>query len=245
MNQTFAKRDDAVLIALFYCEDLIDSIFDAYLTPLATQCDLIVTVTNDVSNHGLKKIKTKFENCFIVQTPNWGQDIRPFIIAYRMAHELGYSYACKIHTKKSLQRLDGEQWRTHMLDSLLRSSDNVANILTQFQGRPSLGIVAPHCALIDLSLRHMHSGNTQWLDRLLTRLHEEKMIGKYEIHFPAGSMYWFRMAALSQLLDDDFVSIAEFELGAGQVDGTLAHALERMIRLLPICNNYEIKALDD
>ena len=244
INRSFTKRSAAVLIAHIHYEDLIDSIFDSYLTPLAAKFDLIVTVSNDVSLNALRKIAAKFKNCFIVQTSNRGRDIRPFVIAFRIAQKLGYSFACKIHTKKSPHRLDGEEWRTQLLDSLLRPEGKASKILMQFESRPSLGLLAPCGSVLDLSRPEIHFGNTPWLDRLLTRLKKAKMIGSYPCLFPAGSMYWLRISALSQLLDDSFVSIAEFEIEAGQVDGTLAHALERMIGLLAICNNYEISELN-
>ena len=239
INSTFVKRNEAVVIAHIYYEDLIDSIFDSYLAPQATQCDLIVTVMNDVSLDSLQKIKQKFNNCFIVQTPNQGRDIRPFVIAYRLAYDLGYLYACKIHTKKSLQRHDGEEWRTQLLDSLIGSTEGVVNILKRFQADPSLGLVVSRGWLYDLSSPNMYSGNIHWLDTLLIRLSQHKMIGKYAIQFPAGSMYWFRIAALSQLREEAFVSISEFELEAGQVDGTLAHTLERLTGLMSDCNGYK------
>jgi lipopolysaccharide biosynthesis protein len=239
INSTFVKRNEAVVIAHIYYEDLIDSIFDSYITPQSNQFDLIVTVMNDVSLNSLKKIRQKCSSCFIVQTPNQGRDIRPFVIAYGVARDLGYLYACKIHTKKSLQRDDGEIWRTQLLNSLLGSHKGVANILKRFKTDPSLGLIVPLGWRYDLSSPNMHSGNICWLNTLLIRLSQEEMIGKYTIHFPAGSMYWFRMDALSQLLEETFVSIAEFELEAGQVDGTLAHALERLIELMSHCNNYK------
>ena len=46
--------------------------------------------------------------------------------------------------------------------------------------------------------------------------------------FPAGSMYWCRLQALRPLLDVQ-LSEAEFEDETGQVDGTLAHAIERIV----------------
>lgn len=241
INKSFVKRSNAVVIAHIYYDDLVDSMFDTYLAPLATTCDLIVTVLNNVSQETLKKIKQKFNNCYIVQTPNQGRDIRPFVIAYRLAHDCSYLYACKVHTKKSPQLHNGEAWRNQMLNSLLIPANS---ILSQMETNPSIGLVAPQGYLRDLSSVDMHIGNIRWLNILLTRLHKEKLIGEYAIDFPAGSMCWFRLDALSELLDESFVSISEFELEAGQLDGTLAHALERVIGLLPICNNYAVTTTD-
>ena len=69
------------------------------------------------------------------------------------------------------------------------------------------------------------------------------MIDRYNFRFPAGSMYWFRLAALAPLLDDGFVSLDEFEMEAGQLDGTLAHAIERITGLIPARNHYNIQNL--
>ena len=48
--------------------------------------------------------------------------------------------------------------------------------------------------------------------------------------FVAGSMFWLRLDALRPLLDAH-LDPGEFEPEAGQVDGTLAHAIERVVAL--------------
>jgi lipopolysaccharide biosynthesis protein len=47
------------------------------------------------------------------------------------------------------------------------------------------------------------------------------------LDFPAGSMFWARTATLRPLLDTG-IQLSEFPEEAGQVDGTLAHAVERL-----------------
>jgi lipopolysaccharide biosynthesis protein len=86
-------------------------------------------------------------------------------------------------------------------------------------------------------LRH-HIDNTFWLDRLLDRMNRKDLIDNYIFLFPAGSMFWFRVQALAGL-DDLVLSDDAFEQELGQRDGTLAHAVERLIGLYAVQKGYQ------
>ena len=42
-------------------------------------------------------------------------------------------------------------------------------------------------------------------------------------------MYWGRTDAFLCFLEKSFIDLNDFELEAGQLDGTLAHAVERLV----------------
>lgn len=243
INQSFIKKYETVLIAHIYYEDLIDTIFDSYLYRLNTKCDLIATVRYDISEGALKKIKEKFANCFIIQVLDCGRDVRPFVIAYREAHKLGYLYACKWHTKKSLQRPDGSEWRNQLLSSLFPSLDGTEEIITRLREDAKLGLLVPKGSLHDVSAVGMPTHNAKWLDILVSRIDRKEIVEKNNFQFPAGSMFWFRMTALSLLREQNVINPDEFEFEAGQLDGTLAHALERFVGILPSCEGLRIEEL--
>ncbi|MDP3028249.1 MAG: glycoside hydrolase family 99-like domain-containing protein [Deltaproteobacteria bacterium] len=243
LNEGFTKRFDVAVILHLYYEDLIDPIFSSYLSPLRETVDLFVTVKPDISVMVLEKIKQCFPNCYFIVVENRGRDIRPFLCAYRQAHKMGYTYACKVHSKKSPHRSDGEAWRENLMVALLRSPETVESVVRKFASNEALSLLAPHHALCDLSEADVHMGNMKWLDLLLARLDARNQIGKYKFDFPAGSMYWFRISALLPLLDESVISMDEFELEAGQLDGTLAHAIERIVGLVAARSGYKMHEL--
>ena len=90
----------------------------------------------------------------------------------------------------------------------------------------TLGLVAPEGHLLPVG-PHLgaNEGGMEYLAR-------RAGLPAHDAHdvFPAGSMFWVRLAALRPLLDAGLLD-SEFEAESGQIDGTLAHAVERSFGL--------------
>ena len=138
--------------------------------------------------------------------------------------------------------MDGDDWRKVLLNAVL-PREGVNEIAQRFVRTPTLGLLAPGRSLKNIAETPSHAGNSSWLKKFMHRLGEHPITESYNFHFPAGSMYWFRIEALYQLLSEDFVSLDEFELEAGQLDGTLAHSIERVVGFLIQKNGFEIDLL--
>ena len=99
------------------------------------------------------------------------------------------------------------------------------SVFEAFNQVPDLGMVAPqHFEPIRRWLDWR--GNLQVAQALSARLGME-LQPDATLDFPSGSMFWARTAALQPLLDLELTA-EDFPEEAGQVDGTLAHGIERL-----------------
>ena len=157
---------------------------------------------------------------------NRGRDILPFLyVANRLIDE-GEEVVLKLHTKHSPHLGDGDRWRSELLDRLL-SPERAGRILQTFGRDPTIGMVAPEGHVQPLS--HYWGANEGNVRYLATRIGIAAPRADSDT-FVSGSMFWLRLDALRPLLDahlDDW----EFEPEASQVDGTFAHAIERIFGL--------------
>ncbi len=159
----------------------------------------------------------------VVVFENRGRDILPFIkVAHRLERE-GLDVVLKLHTKKSTHRRDGDAWRKDLIEKLA-SQRSASMILAAFVADETLGLTAPSGHLLPLSF--YWGANEANVVHLASRMGLQPPEPGSET-FVAGSMFWVRLRALRPLLDAN-LGDQDFEFEEGQVDGTMAHAIERM-----------------
>jgi lipopolysaccharide biosynthesis protein len=172
------------------------------------------------------------KSVWVFDVPNRGRDILPLVLLVNAGILDRYELVLKVHTKKSQWRAehvmsgDGAQWRTDLTSALMGSRENVATILDAFAADPELGLVTADGNLLGTEY---WGGDREIARALLRRL--ELDIDEHELRFAAGSMYWVRAFVLQGLFGLH-LSPEDFELEVGQVDGTTAHALERIMGIV-------------
>ena len=234
------QADTAVVVHIFY-PDLWPE-FAARLKHLEIDHDLFITLTwrGNESEDLVAEIQEMFPDAFVSCLPNRGRDILPFVTLLNAGAFDGYAAVCKIHTKKSPHRKDGDSWRRHLVDGVLPS--------TGLQEKLDAFLADPLAAFWVADGQHF-SGAKWWGSNkaktasLLRRVELENLADN--LSFPAGSIYWVKSLMLGMIralkLDE-----AMFEPESGQVDGTLAHAYERAIGALAkaagqtVCQSSEI-----
>lgn len=191
--------------------------------------DLLVTLTGDLAGTAplATAIRRDFPQARLWAMPNHGRDIYPFIYLLGAGVLRPYGAVCKLHTKKSPHRPDGDTWRRDLIGGVLGDPLITARRLAQFMAAPRAGLWVAD--------GHLMRGADWWgpnqarAAALLARV--GLTVGRDDLQFGAGSIYWIKPALLDQLAGLQLTA-ADFEPEMGQVDGTTAHAIERGLGVL-------------
>lgn len=222
----FEKKNDTLVMVHIHYEELIGEIVDT-ISKL-NGVDVTISAGRAVSEKSIRYLLDNLPGARIELFDNRGRDLAPFLHQLRFAREQGYRHACKVHSKKSPQRHDGERLRRHAFDDLIGSQAIFDKNKKRLEDDPTLGMLAPSGSLLSLADPPRNVLNRRWLGYLFQQLDVQALAQTYDCHFIAGSMFWFRVDAL-RLVAALELPTEMFEYEVGQVDGTLAHALERVL----------------
>jgi len=172
---------------------------------------------------------------------NRGFDIAPFICEFKDDHA-AYDLILKLHTKKSSHVTWLREWRSYLLENLVGSADAIQIILKMFRDDETLGLVYPEIIppLEKILVKDPWQENWEICRDLSSRLgltiHQ-----KQRLNFPAGSMFWMRPKALEPLFKLG-LQLKDFPKGRRiRRNGTLAHAIERLIVLIAEAQGFSIQ----
>lgn len=234
------KAPFAIVVHVYY-HDLWPEIA-ARLRLLDFPFDLFVTIT-DTGNGAAKtlagRIRAAFPEARAIPMPNRGRDIFPFVHLVNAGLLDGYRAVAKIHTKRSLHRVDGDDWRRTLIDGILPGAAT-GQRLREFLADPDAGIwMADGQRYRDPGWWGSNFDITAWLLRRI-----EIRVERDRLEFPAGSMYWLKPVMIGMIrglqLDQSL-----FETECGQVDGTLAHAFERALGALATTSGLALRETSD
>lgn len=232
----------AVFLHVYY-PDLLPEMFSA-LARLPFSFDLHVTTPHPELEEAVPRFAIPPQaNLSLHVTPNRGRDIAPWLNAIPQERHLSYDAALKLHTKKSptVTSEFGNRWREFLLQALLPSPGGIHQLLHAFADDPELGLILPPwppVVTLQCPCAYLGSSADSALARqLLDRLRLTPPGETDQPIFSAGSMFYYRPAAVAPLL------LAALDYGAFPPEplppeGTLAHAIERLIPYIAQSNGY-------
>ncbi len=224
----------ALCVHMFYT-DMLDEILALGDTVPGTY-DFIATTASEEKKRFIEaqaRTRSNVGKVIVrVVEQNRGRDMSSLLITCRdLFLEDHYDLVCRLHTKKTphLASSRAGGFKRHMFENLLNSPGYTANVLDLFQDRPWLGVAVPPIIHISYgTLGHAWYANkprAEGIARLLklnVRLDMDTPVGAF------GGMYWFRPKALRKLFAHPW-KWTDFEPEPYPLDGSLGHALERLI----------------
>jgi lipopolysaccharide biosynthesis protein/SAM-dependent methyltransferase len=227
ISQNFIKYNDIAVIVHLHFNEAWSDIKSRLKNFRSLGFDLFVTATNI---EAVKMVLTDFPLAHVEFHENRGRDIFPFTKTIDLINKNNYSAACKLHTKRSIHRIDGDEIRNQLLDSLIGCEKKTKDIVERLASNRTLGIVVPG----DFLILHDHQNMACNRETVLNACEILDMNFKYDV-FPAGSMFWFKPEALRDMKK---FKPSDFDAEHGFADGTLPHGIERIFCLLAAKSGY-------
>lgn len=219
----------ACLHCHIYYPDLAQDLL-ARLNLNRSRVDLLVTTDTEEKAELLRTVFYPYAGgtASVSVVPNRGRDLGPLLTALDSTVR-NYDVVGHIHTKRSVGKegwSKGDEWREFLWQNLVGGLHPMMDrVLVEFASKPALGLVFP-------SDPHLvgWDENLPVAQQLAERFGWEQPLPK-TLDFPLGCMFWARTAALQPLYDLGLQWGDYPEEPVGQ-DGTLLHALERMLPVI-------------
>jgi len=231
-RKTQKTAEVAVVIHLFYIE-----LWDETKNHLASfkdiPFDLYVNINNECSVEHINDILDAYPDARIFSFENRGRDILPFLRIFDIVFPLNYKYICKIHSKKSIHRQDGDKWRQSLIKGLIGTPETIKSNIHRLDSNDSVGIIVPKGNVF--AYKDWIGSNNDMVEAFAAK-NRIKPIADFT--FPSGSMFWFKPVVFKQLYRN--IDYNEFKTENGQLDGTMAHSIERIFGLLCHANGYDL-----
>ena len=225
------KRYRCAIVAHIYYPELLEEIITCWrATPEGTH--LHITTIAEHKDELARRLNG--EKAVLIHIyENRGRDIAPFLEVFNSGALTNYDAVLKLHTKRSPHLRTGGRNRRLLFANLAGNSLQVNRILEIFD-TASIGLVGWS--------RSYRNGEAYWMANKARVIHLCHRIEPHAIvrsSFFEGSMFWFRPAALAPLRKLALTQ-KDFEEEAGQTDGALHHAVERVFNLAVVAAGYKV-----
>lgn len=218
----------AILIHIHYSTVL--STMLASLEGLDLGFDLLISVTSqDVLNQVLEVLDSYQlrERATVRLSVNRGRDVGAFINCFTDIY-MNYDLICKIHGKQSPHLKEfGDRWCRYLISSSIGSQDLIHKIIYFLSSCPKVGVFAP--VPFEGTNNNDWAGNLDIARNLVSDSFDcsSDDLLSHPLAYPSATVFWFRPSALIDLYGR--FTPEDFPPEPLPNDGTIAHAIERLI----------------
>jgi lipopolysaccharide biosynthesis protein len=225
-------RGILALIHCFYLDESEEILRDLAALPLNLR--MVLTTDTEKKADQLNALSQRSGlHGEVVVTPNRGRDVAPFLVE-GARYLRGETITLHLHTKKSPHNSIYAGWGKFVRRNLVGLGEIVRSILRLLE-QEEIGVVYSDHFREVRGLRNW-GRDFQHARRLMKRLNVA-LTADSLLDFTTSTMFWAKTEALRPLFDLG-LAYEDFEPEEGQIDGTLAHAIERCLLLVAERQGY-------
>ncbi|MDR0499665.1 MAG: rhamnan synthesis F family protein [Coriobacteriales bacterium] len=246
-NEQSAHKQSACVIAHLYYPELFERCCE-YLLKIPEGIDVVITTDCDQKRERILEILAaefavrQCSNLDVRVVKKRGRDLAALLVG--CADVLSsYEYICFIHDKMSTQveyPTVGMSFFERMWESMLASTVYIQNILDFLHLNPSVGLMSPpnvyHGTYFETSIDFWTINYEETL-KLAKELKLSVPMARNHQPIALGSVFWCRSQALMPLFARKW-SYEDFPAEPMPVDGTVSHALERILPFVAQAQGY-------
>jgi hypothetical protein len=217
------KRDVAIVCHIFYFH-LIDEVMRV-IGGLDLDFDFLCTVTRKPGmEEAVARVRALRPNAAVLPFPNMGRDVLPFVWLAGTGVFARHAAVCKIHSKKSVLRADGDRWRRALIDACLGNTAHARQMIETIRSKGTVGLITANEQIVEGD--EYWGPNRERTAELCARIGID--VNSYPLRFASGSIFWLHPKVIERL-NALRLTIGDFQEETGQIDGTTAHSVERVI----------------
>lgn len=244
-DSSILSKRIAVIIHLHYFHTF--NFYKKYIDNIPEEITVYFTTSNAELSREIERLNMHRGNCRIIPKENRGRDISSFLVACRK-EILDCEYICFLHDKKEknpLMKADIDKWIYSQWENMLGSKTYICNVLTYFNENPQLGLLLPPILFSEhtsFAYANNWMNNYQNTVELAKCLNLQCNINEEVSPMALGTVYWARVDAVRKLFEHEW-KYEDFNDEPMADDGTISHAVERILEYVARDAGYESKWL--
>ena len=235
-------RKIALLMYVYY-KDAIDECLEyAFNLPKTVDLYFVYSIDDVYKEAVTKDLEMHFKNVHFVKKINKGRDVTSYLIDCREVFDK-YDYICYLHDKRSPQlgsAIKTRDFFAHCMNSILGGREYVKNIISLFENNKHLGLLVPPPLSFGEFLGsefYLNPGNKKHMLNLIQELDLNVPFDDFPVA-PYGDFFWVRAKSMKKLYNKDWSYDRDIPAEPIPVDGTILHAIERIIPFVVQSEGY-------
>lgn len=219
----------AIVVNLYYVDTVQD--YMNCINSISSKIDIYIISSQSEVLDKVKQLKKR--ELYLINKENRGRDISALLISFREYYSK-YEYICFLHDKKANHRCwreDTKIWIDNMWGNMIASNEYINSILNIFRDNEHIGLLVPPEPVgeyYNAWYGDTWYGNFENVKNLAKSLNLDCDISKEKRCITLGTVFWTKTRSLMKLFERKW-TYDDFPLEPMPLDGTLNHAVERII----------------